>query len=385
MFELVWGRRRLEAAKLAGLSEITCIIDELDDEQVIEACAIENMLRKDKNPIEEAEFFQFWRRKTGKTYEEIAETLGINPKYIYNRIELLGLSPQVINEVKRISIDRKVGLLPLLYLHKIKDEQLQYKVFKEFIEHSWTVNELRRRIEEILNRSPSHQPEKPRRSLFYDLSTPLSPIDFNPSNLSHIRESETKPKKVFTHFDTPSLFFPDGKTIDQYPPEWFIGKCYVVDVTCESEGEVISVDRVRRILDRHYLPPMSMVFLYTGWFKYMGDSRYEHHPILDRELADWLIEKRTKVVGFDMPDPEKSGEKEIHRMLLSNDVLILENLADLSPVAGMRVTVYAIPMKIMKGEIAPARVVARVKRRKPSYEKRVNLYNAVEEGRSMIG
>ena len=75
---------------LAGLNEISAIIEEIDnDEEVLIQSTIENILRKDKNPVEEAELFEFWKAKFGKTYEEIARLIGVTPSYIYNRVQLL--------------------------------------------------------------------------------------------------------------------------------------------------------------------------------------------------------------------------------------------------------------------------------------------------------
>jgi ParB family chromosome partitioning protein len=89
-YELIWGRRRLEAAMLAGLNEISAIIEEIDnDEEVLIQSTIENILRKDRNPVEEAELSEFWKAKFGKTYEEIARLIGVTPSYIYNRVQLL--------------------------------------------------------------------------------------------------------------------------------------------------------------------------------------------------------------------------------------------------------------------------------------------------------
>jgi kynurenine formamidase len=50
--------------------------------------------------------------------------------------------------------------------------------------------------------------------------------------------------------------------------------------------------------------------------------------------------------------------------LLSNDVLILENLDDMSPIAGRVVTLYAFPMRLRGSEVTPARVVARLRVRR---------------------
>jgi len=386
-YEIVWGRRRFEAAKLAGLREITCIVEELEDEDMIRQNMIENLLRKDKNPLEEAEFFEFWRRRTGRSYEEIAGILGISPKYIYNRLQLLGLSEEVKQRIREVSIDRKISLLPLLYLHKIKDPLMQKHVFDEFVENNWTAEELRKRIEQLMSSGYANNYMRPRepRSFYYDLTIPLMPDQLSHTQIANLRDIPEKPLKVFTHYDTPSLFFEDGKTIDKYPLEWFIGKCVVVDVRCKSPDDIITVEHVKEPLDRHYLPTGIMVFLYTGWSKYRETEKYYEHPVIDLELAKWFVEKRTRILGVDMPNPER-GSKEVHKLLLSHDILILENLADMEPVAGKKVMAYALPLSIKHGDVAPARVLVRLRtRRKVTQESETKPYNYAEKEQLLTG
>jgi ParB family chromosome partitioning protein len=52
-YELIWGKRRLGAAKLAGIKRVTCIVEDMDDEEVLRQCVVENMHREDRNPLEE--------------------------------------------------------------------------------------------------------------------------------------------------------------------------------------------------------------------------------------------------------------------------------------------------------------------------------------------
>ncbi|MEM4185799.1 MAG: ParB/RepB/Spo0J family partition protein, partial [Candidatus Caldarchaeum sp.] len=125
-YDLVWGRRRLEAAMLAGLNKISAIVEMLSDEEVLLQNAVENMFRNDKNPIEEANLFEIWKAKFGRTYEEIGRLLGVRREYIYNRVQLLSLSPNIIKAIQNGSIDTsKFGLLHARVLLKIRDRAVQ--------------------------------------------------------------------------------------------------------------------------------------------------------------------------------------------------------------------------------------------------------------------
>lgn len=382
-YELVWGYRRFAAAKLAGLKEISSIIENMDDEEVMRQCALENLLRKRKNALEEGEFFQVWSRRTGKKYDQIARELGINPKYIYNRVELLKLSPMVIERLKKLPTDRNVGILPLLYLLKIKDPVTQTKVFNEFVENNLSVRELRDRIENMLQESPPpRDKEVEQEKGFYDLTIPLSPEDLSSLRQWLIKPGSDRTSKLFTHFDTPALFLDNGKTIDQYPPSWFIGKCVVVPTKCRSGDRLITLDLVRENLDRHHLPYGMIVFLHTGWIKHIGSDEFFHHPVIDESLAEWLVERRVKILGVDMPDLERGESKSIHKLLLSNDVLVLENVGDMSPIVGRNVFVYALPLNIKAGTAVPARVIART-RKKKTIRRRNFVDNLYKEMRVM--
>jgi ParB/RepB/Spo0J family partition protein len=361
-YELIWGYRRLTAAKLAGLERISCIVEEVDDEEVLRQCAVENLFRLKKNPIEEGEFFHLWSRRTGKKYDQIACELGLKAKYIYNRVELLKLSPAVIEKYKKLPTDRKPGILSLLYLLRVKDPNIQLKLFNELVEGDMTVKELRKRLEQVLQDNAAvHDYVNILRSSFYDLTVPLTIEDLKASYHWLISESFTK---LFTHFDTPSLFVKDGKTIDQYLPSWFIGRCAILDVRCSTGEDVITADRVKQILEGHYLPNGTMVFLCTGWARYRGLDSYLRHPVIDESLAEWLVKKKVKILGVDMPDIERGGSKAIHRTLLSNDVLILENVGDMSQIVGKNVFMYALPINIKAGTAVPARVIARTRKRR---------------------
>jgi kynurenine formamidase len=107
-----------------------------------------------------------------------------------------------------------------------------------------------------------------------------------------------------------------------------------------------------------------MVFLCTGLARYRGLDSYLRHPVIDESLAEWLVKKKVKILGVDMPDIERGGSKAIHRTLLSNDVLILENVGDMSQIVGKNVFMYALPINIKAGTAVPARVIARTRKRR---------------------
>jgi kynurenine formamidase len=81
--------------------------------------------------------------------------------------------------------------------------------------------------------------------------------------------------------------------------------------------------------------------------------------VLSMDFARLLVSKRVKIVGMDMPSPD-DFPFEIHKYLLSNDVLILENLTDVSALLGKEAfEVMALPLRI-QSDSAIAWVIARV-------------------------
>jgi ParB family transcriptional regulator, chromosome partitioning protein len=96
-FEIVSGARRYRAAQRAGLQEVPVRIAALTDDETLEAQIIENLIRTDVHPFEEAQGFRVLLEREGATYtiERLASKTGKNAGYISSRLRLLELIPSV--------------------------------------------------------------------------------------------------------------------------------------------------------------------------------------------------------------------------------------------------------------------------------------------------
>jgi kynurenine formamidase len=171
----------------------------------------------------------------------------------------------------------------------------------------------------------------------------------------------TVPSHAGTHIDAPSHAVAGAPTIDRIPVDRFLGPAVVTRVRCQP-GELIGVSHV---LDGGPQPTAGdMLFLDTGWGAKFHDPSYFDHPSLDPELAKWLVDTGVTLLAMDMMTPDlphvRRGEGfdfPVHRILLGNEVLIAENLADLSAFAGRRVFAYAFPLIVRDGDAGHARIV----------------------------
>ena len=112
-FELVVGARRLRAARLAGLSSVPAQVKPLDDRSAREVQIIENLQRQDVHPLEEADGYKALLESTPScTIEEIAAKVGKSKAYVYQRLSLTRLAPQVREVVAS-------DALPLSYALKL--------------------------------------------------------------------------------------------------------------------------------------------------------------------------------------------------------------------------------------------------------------------------
>lgn len=98
-YEIVAGERRWRAAMKAELSQIPCLIRELDDEQNMLIAIIENMQREDLNPIEEAEGLRQMTDTFGMTQEQVSKSVGKSRPYITNCMRLLKLPEYVKDSI----------------------------------------------------------------------------------------------------------------------------------------------------------------------------------------------------------------------------------------------------------------------------------------------
>lgn len=92
-YEIVCGHRRYEAAKLAGLTDIPCIVRELSDEEAYEIMVTENLQRKDVDPFDEADAFTALRER-GYDADTLAAKFGKSRTYIFTRLKLSCLIPE---------------------------------------------------------------------------------------------------------------------------------------------------------------------------------------------------------------------------------------------------------------------------------------------------
>jgi ParB family chromosome partitioning protein len=105
-YEIVDGARRYRAAAKAGLQEIPVIVRNLDDQAVMEIQVISNLQREDVHPLEEADGYRALIERFHYTAESIADKVGKSTAYVWQRIQLARLVP----ELKKAFTAGEIGL-----------------------------------------------------------------------------------------------------------------------------------------------------------------------------------------------------------------------------------------------------------------------------------
>ena len=97
-YEIVAGERRWRASQRAGLKTIRAVISDIAEKDTLTLALVENIQRRDLNPIEEAEAYQRLNAELGYNQGEIADAVGKNRTTITNALRLLRL-PQEVQEL----------------------------------------------------------------------------------------------------------------------------------------------------------------------------------------------------------------------------------------------------------------------------------------------
>ncbi len=105
-FELIAGERRWQAAQLAGLHEVPVIVIEADNLKSLELAIIENVQRKDLNPIEEADSYKNLIENFGYDHEKVSKFIGKSRSHISNSLRLLTLPEKLIDMIRTEKISQ---------------------------------------------------------------------------------------------------------------------------------------------------------------------------------------------------------------------------------------------------------------------------------------
>lgn len=137
-YEIVCGERRYRASLLAGLEEIQAIVrTDLDDKQAFAAMIIENLQRKDVDPIEEAAAFSKLTKDKTMKVKEIAKMLGKSSSYVISRINLSNITQGYIDLMRNGTL-YLVHLLDICKLTKEQQETLFTEKFAPECIERWT-------------------------------------------------------------------------------------------------------------------------------------------------------------------------------------------------------------------------------------------------------
>jgi len=159
-----------------------------------------------------------------------------------------------------------------------------------------------------------------------------------------------------THIDAPAHLLPDGKCLDGIDASAFIGRAITIDCTHMRQ---ITLTSIQTVLQNFHEP--EFLLFNTGWDLHWGQKKYfEDFPVPDSATAEFLSELPLKGVGIDAVsfDPIDTTDLENHKKLLCKNILLIENLCNLSKLPPGGFLFSCLPLKIEGADGSPVRAIA---------------------------
>lgn len=144
-FQIIAGERRWRAAQLAGLHKVPVLIKKTDDKKTLEYALVENIQRKDLNPIEEAEALRYMMETHGYSQQDLANVIAKERSTITNLLRLLTL-PQKIREW---IVDGSLSTGHAKVLLGLDSQSSQLDLAQKVVNQSWSVRKLEKEIKQL--------------------------------------------------------------------------------------------------------------------------------------------------------------------------------------------------------------------------------------------
>ena len=163
-YSIIAGERRWRACKLAGLEEIPAIVREDDEKKNNEIALIENIQRKDLNPIEEALAYKSLIDEYSLKQEELANRVSKSRTAIANSMRLLKLTDSVQNML----INDEISMGHARALLTLEQEDLQIEAAKTIVSKGLSVRDTEKLVKSILNPKQVKLPIPSAEAAIYD-------------------------------------------------------------------------------------------------------------------------------------------------------------------------------------------------------------------------
>ncbi|MGB8937687.1 MAG: cyclase family protein [Candidatus Nitrosopolaris sp.] len=163
-----------------------------------------------------------------------------------------------------------------------------------------------------------------------------------------------------THMDAPFHFNPNGPTIDRVEIERYVCNNALLLKIQKDSNQMISSDDITRN-SKYEIKEKDTVVFSTGWEKRIKekDNYINNNPGLSNDAAEYLVEKKVNAVAIDCPSIDKGTDSGfiVHKTLLSNQILIIENLCNLYRFNNQKFTLLITPLKLVGASGSPIRAI----------------------------
>jgi arylformamidase len=161
-----------------------------------------------------------------------------------------------------------------------------------------------------------------------------------------------------THMDAPSHFASNASSIDKISVNRFISKAILIKIK-KGLNQLITTAEIEssnvRIMDGD-----SIVFS-TSWENEVDkDYFFSDSPGLSEDAAKYLVNKKVNAVCIDSPSIDRGTDNNfpVHKILLSKEILVVENLCNLNKLKTQYFTIVMIPLKLSGASGSPIRAIA---------------------------
>lgn len=175
--------------------------------------------------------------------------------------------------------------------------------------------------------------------------TPVSTIAREGYNVNRVEMDEHSG----THVDAPFHFYEKGLSISDIPANMLIGKAVILDLSLRNY-RFIEIDDVEEALSDLGINPG------RGWYLFLKLKTHEEFKVVSESVARYIVDENLNGIGVDSPSPDEYPYP-VHKLLLGNGRLIIENLVIPSELTNTVIDVFVAPLKIRGGTGSPARVL----------------------------